>query len=142
MNNNNIKVLKQLGAFEVKIKDIYKKDTKEYKGKTYPAKVAVTFEHPDGRVIDGDYRIPAAEFPWDEKQWKELLRVAKVQKASELKGKTVAIVVAPNHWEGKTFWKVQGVYETTFLKDEQSALDSMLDSLPTNEKSALDDIGF
>lgn len=138
---NNVNYLRQLGAFSVTIKQVEKKDAKNFKGKDYPAKLAVVFEDDQGRLIDGNYRLPASEYAWDEKQLKELRRVCGVEKVSELKGKKLVILVAPNFWEGKVFWKVIGAYEAKYLLGEDAALDAALDDVP-RAKDPVDELDF
>lgn len=144
------KYLRQLGAFEVTIKDVFQKEPSTFKGKSYPAKIVVVFEDKKGRLIDGNYKLPLSENKWDEKKLKTLMEVFKATKMSELKGKELAILVAPRFWEGKIFWSVEGTFDKSYLLGEEAKLDAALGDMDdlfsgvktTKASDDLDEIPF
>lgn len=138
-------VLRQLGVFKMKIINVQKKDASTYKGKSFPAKIAVTFESEDKRLIDGNFKLPLADNKWDDRLMKDLLKVCGAAKISELKDKECAVYIAPYETDdGKVFWNPKGYFKPSYMAAESEDLDSALgaqDAL-NKAKDPLDDLGF
>jgi len=120
------KYLRQLGVFQVTVKDVKKT---EWKGKE--SMVAV-LEADDGRLIDAKYGLPLNDI--SKKQVAKILKVAGVEKFSDLKGKKLAALVAPSEYKDKVYWNASNFWDIIWLNGE--TMDAGLDT------SSEDDIQF
>lgn len=141
--------LRQLGVWEVTIKDVTKKEQSVYKGKTFPPKIVVVFEDKKGRLIDANYKLPLEQNKWDAQKLKDLMAIFKAEKMSELKGKELAIIVSPRTWEGRLYWSVSGTFDKSYLLGEEAKLDAALGDMDDlfqgakiTKASGVDDLPF
>lgn len=143
----NVKPLRQLGVHKISIVEVLKKEPSNYKGKNYPAKIVVVCEDFEGRRIDANFKLPFTDekHKWDKSRFEGLLKLAKVARASELKGKGAMIFVEPREWDNKVFWDVKGFYDEKYTKSAEAVLDSALDgvdSLTAPAKTGSDNINW
>lgn len=127
--------LRQLGVWKVEIMGVEKKESEQWGDS-----VQVIFEDEKGRRINGKFKTPMTDFK--KKKWAELIKAAKASKASDLKGKSVAIVVMPKNFNGKEYWDVDSFFDVALLKDPEAQLDSLLEGASglTGETDKTDEI--
>lgn len=145
--NTDKKPIHQLGAFKCTIVDVQKKEANTFKGKTYPPKLAVTFQAEDGRFIDGNFKLPLTDptHKWDARLFAELCAAAgaEVAKPSTLKGKALAVVVMPYKMDnGKVIWNPKGYFEAHYLNSPSEDLDSALGNIDGLLGDKVDELPF
>jgi hypothetical protein len=118
--------LRKLGVFNC-IVDKVGKD--EWKGKE---SLKVTFRQvDDGALIDGKFKLPLSEI--DTKQVKKICEACGKSKIGETVGSNLAVLVAPNEWQGKTFWNPRNYFNAKYLDGNvQATLEGINAAFPDN----------
>lgn len=130
----NKKYLRKLGVYLVTVDGV---KTTEWKG---TESLTMVLKATDGALIDAKWKKPFTEYA--SKQIKGVMELLKVNKLTDTVGKSVAVLVEPNEWQGKIYWRVNKFFDSKYVDDFNFGTEITPDATNDLTAEASSDIPF